>query len=139
MAKTTSLYLPKAANNQSLILTSADTTTKTLCFTAGADDSDVKAIIVASNDTAAINLALYVTRGGTDYLLGVVNVPVSSGTTGALPSIDLLNSVLLPGLPIDNVGKSYLPLKNGDTLKAAVLVTMTAAKSCYISVFGQDY
>lgn len=139
MAKSTSLFLPKGANNQSVTLTNADTTTPKLCFTAAADDSDVKAIIVVSNDTAAINLLLYVTRGGTDYLLGTINIPVNSGATGALPSIDILSSILIPGLPVDNVGKQYLPLKTGDTLKVGCLVTMTASKTCWVSVFGQDY
>jgi hypothetical protein len=139
MAKSTSLFLPKDIHNQSVVMTSADTTTPKLCFTAGADDSDVKAIMVTSNDTAAVNLLLYVTRGGTDYLIGTANIPIASGTNGVAPGIDLLSASVMAGLPLDNVGKRYLPLKTGDTLKVGCLVTMTAAKSCWVSVFGQDY
>jgi hypothetical protein len=52
MAKSTSLFLPKNANNQSITLTSADTSVAKLCFTAGADDSNVKAILATTNDTS---------------------------------------------------------------------------------------
>lgn len=139
MAKQNSLFLPAGANNQSVTITSADTTVAKLCFTAASNDSDVKSIIVTSNDTAAINLALYVTRSAVDYWLGTVNIPISSGTTGSVVSVDLINVTSIPGLPLDNVGKAYLPLKTGDTLKVGPIVTMTAAKTCYVSVFGQDY
>jgi hypothetical protein len=139
MAKTASLFLPVAANNQSVTLTNADTTVQKLCFTAGGNDSNVKAIIATTDDTAAINLKLYLTRGGTDYLIGTINVPLASGTNGSAPTIDLLSASAFPGLPLDNVGKRYLPMKTGDTLKIGCLVTMTAAKTCWVSVLGEDY
>jgi len=120
-------------------LTSADTTVAKLCFTAGADDSDVKAIIATSDDTAAINLKIYITRGGTDYLIGTVNIPIAAGTNGTTPAVDVLNSTAFAGLPLDSVGKRYIPMKTGDTLKIGALATMTAAKTCTVSVFGQDY
>jgi hypothetical protein len=110
-----------------------------LCFTAGSNDSDVKAILVTSNDTAAINLSLYITRGGVDYLLGCVNIPIAAGTNGTVPGIDLLAAAGMAGLPLDTVGKRYIPMKTGDTLKVGPIVTMTAAKTCTVSVFAQDY
>jgi hypothetical protein len=139
MAKSTSLFLPKGANNQSVTILPADTTVAKLVFTAGADDSDVKAIVATSNDTAAVNLAVYVTRSAVDYLLGTVNVPLGAGTDGTKPSVDVLAALGIPGLPLDDALKPYLPLKTGDTLKIGALVTITAAKTVWISVFGQDY
>jgi hypothetical protein len=139
MAKSTSLFLPKGANNQSVTLTNADTTVAKLCFTAGADDSNVKSIMVCSDDTAAINLKIYLTRGGVDYLIGTVNIPTLSGTNGVAPAVDALNAVALPGLPLDSVGKRYIPMKTGDTLKVGALVTMTSGKTCTVSVVGEDY
>lgn len=139
MAKQASLYLPKGANNQSIALTSADTTVATLCFTAGADDSDVKAIIVTTNDTTLINLQLFIVRSAVNYLLGTIRIAVLSGTDGASVGVDLLNSVGMTGLPLDAVGKRYIPMKTGDTLKVACVATMTAAKTCWVSVLGQDY
>ena len=139
MAKQSALFLPAGANNQSVLLTSADTTVAKLCFTAGTNDSDVKSIIATTTDSAAVNLTFWVTRGGTDYLLGTVNIPITAGDTGAIPSVDILGAGLIPGLPLDSTGKPYLPLKTGDTLKVGCLVTMTAAKTTYVSIFGQDY
>jgi hypothetical protein len=139
MAKTTSLYLPKGANNQSVTLTNADTTVAKLCFTAGADDSNIKGIMVCSDDTAAINLKIYLTRSSVDYLIGTVNIPTLSGTNGVAPAVDALNAVALPGLPLDSVGKRYIPMKTGDTLKVGALVTMTSGKTCTVSVVGEDY
>jgi hypothetical protein len=139
MAKTTSLYLPKTANTNSVTFTSADTTTLKTLFTAGADDSDLKAILACTDDTAAINLKVYVNRGGTDYLIGTVNVPLASGSNGSAPGVDILNSAAFAGLPMDSVGKRYIPLKTGDVVKVACLATMTAAKTLYVSAFGQDY
>jgi hypothetical protein len=101
MAKSTSLFLPKNANNQSITLTSADTSVAKLCFTAGADDSNVKAILATTNDTATINLAIYLTRGAVDYLIGTVNVPVASGTNGSAGTVDLLSASAFPGLPLE--------------------------------------
>jgi hypothetical protein len=139
MAKQEALYLGANVNTGSFQLTSAHTTATQAVFTAGSNDSDVKGILVSSNDTAAINLQLYIARGGTDYLIGTVNIPISAGVGGTVPAVDLLNSAFLPGLPVDNVGKRYIPLKTGDVLKVAATVTMTAAKTCTINVFGYDY
>jgi hypothetical protein len=139
MAKQTSLYLPAGYNNQAVTITSADTTVQKLCFTAGTNDSDVKSITATSNDTAAINLQLFVTRGGTDYLLATINIPTLSGTNGTAVSIDILNATSIPSLPLDSAGKRYLPLKTGDTLKVGPIATMTAAKTCTVTVLGQDY
>lgn len=139
MSKQASLFLPLAANNQSVTLLPADTTTPKVCFTAAATDSDVKAIIATSNDTAAINLQLWICRGGVDYLLGTINVPIGAGNSSGVPAIDLLNAVNIAGLPLDYIGKRYIPMKTGDTLKVGCLVTITTAKTCYVSVLGQDY
>lgn len=142
MAKQTSLFLPTGHNNLSITLTSADTTVAKLCFTAGSNDSDVKAIIVTSNDTVAVNLKVYITRSAVDYLLGTVPIPTLSGTDGATAAVDLLDlnsTTSILGLPLDNVGKPYIPMKTGDTLKIGCLATMTAAKTCTASVFGEDY
>jgi len=139
MAKQFSLFLPKGANNSSITLQNADGTGLKLLFTAGADDSDVDSIIVTSNDTAARILVLYVTRGGVDYIIGTITVGAGAGTDGFNFSLDLLNPINFQGLPINNIGKPYLRLKSGDTVKVAVTTAVTAAKTIYLSAFGQDY
>lgn len=141
MAKAESLYLPKGANTNSVKIVPADTTTAKTLFTAGADDSDVLSIIVASDDTAAVNLELAVKRSSVAYVLTTLNIPIAAGTSsgGTVASVDLLNSTIMPGLPVNSAGKRYLPLKTGDTLEVRALVTVTAAKTVHVSAFGQDY
>lgn len=139
MAKGTSLFLPKNVNNLSMTLTISDTTTPKLVFTAGSDDSDVKALIASTNDTAAVNLQVYLTRSAVNYLLGTINVPIASGTNGTAPAVDLLNASGMAGLPLDAVGKRYIPMKTGDTLLVGCLATMTTAKTTWVSALGQDY
>jgi hypothetical protein len=144
MAKQSSLFLPRSANNSSITLVNADGTTPKLLFTAGADDTDVDAIIVTSNDTSSQKIVLYITRSAVDYLLSTVNVPNGAGTDAFNPSVDLLAIVPvasggLTSLTLNNMGKQYLRLKSGDTLKVATTVAITAAKTVWISAFGQDY
>jgi hypothetical protein len=139
MAKSTSLYLPKGANNLSVTFTSADTTAAKLAFTAGADDSNIKAILACTDDSAAINLKVFITRSSVDYLLGTIRIAALSGTDGAAPGIDLLNASGMAGLPLDSVGKRYIPMKTGDTLRLSCLATMTAAKTLWVSTLGEDY
>lgn len=139
MAKQNSLFLPVGYNNNAVSFTSADTTTLKTVFTASANDSDVKALLAASTDSAAINLQIYISRGGTDYQIGCVNIPANSGTNGVANAVDLLNGTNIPGLLVDSAGKLYLALKTGDTLRVACLATMTAAKTLWVTAIGQDY
>jgi hypothetical protein len=140
MAKSTSLMFPQNVNNQSVTILPADTTTPKVCFTAHAtNDSNVKSMIATSNDTAAMNIAIYICRSAVDYLLACINVPTLSGTNGTAPAIDLLNAAGMPALPLDPVGKRYIPMEAGDTLKVGVLVAVTTAKTVTVNVLGEDF
>lgn len=139
MAKQSSLFLPALVNSKAVQILPADTTSLKTLFTAGLNDSDVKAITVTSDDTSVRVVKLYITRSGTDYQLGAVSIPAASGNDGSAPAVDLINSTILPGLPIDSAGKRYLSLSYGDVLKVATTTTVTAAKTVTVSAFGQDY
>lgn len=139
MAKQTKLYLPTGINNGSVKFTSADGTTAKTLFTAGTNDSNVKSIVVHSDDTTARNIVLNRVNTGITYPIGTVNIPITAGATGSIASVDLINSTLIPGLPLDSTGKPYLPLKTGDTLTVAPLVAVTAAKTITITSFGEDF
>lgn len=146
MPKSTDLVLTQNQNNQSVTLTDADTTVAKLCFTAEPTyGSNVKAIIATSTDAVAIMLKVYICRGGNDYLLGTVQIPTANGTNGSDDSVDILNTNLntgsgtIAGLPVDNVGKTYISMEAGDTLKVGCLTTMTAAETCTVNIFGEDF
>lgn len=142
MAKSTNLYLSQNINNQSIKLTDADTTVTKLAFTAEATNgSHIIAGIATSDDTATVNLKIYIVRSAVEYLLGVVPVLPGAGIDGSTTTCDLFQvggTPIILGLPLSNVGLFYLPLKAGDTIKIGCLATMTAAKTCTVNLFGED-
>jgi hypothetical protein len=117
----------------------ADTTTLKTLFTAGTNDSVVKAINVQSTDTAARVVNLYVNDGTTDFLIGAVNVPLNSGNTGAVAAIDMLGGTLLPSLPYDSNGKRILPMPAGYVLKVSSQTTVTSAREITVVCMAEDY
>jgi hypothetical protein len=139
MAKQTSLFLHTGANCDGTTFTSADTTALKDIFTAGANDSDVKALSICSDDTATVNMQLWYFDGATAFLIGTVRAVTLSGTDGAANAVDLLNSTALPFLPVDDAGKRYIPVKTGHKIQASCKATMTAAKTVWIVALGYDY
>jgi hypothetical protein len=139
MAKSTNLNFTQNLKLSGVKILPADTTTLKTLFTAGTDDSVVKSINVQSTDTAARVVNLYVNDGTTDFLIGSVNVPLSSGNTGTAATIDLLGGTLMPSLPYDANGKRILPLPAGDSLKVSSKTTITAATEITFVCMAEDY
>ena len=116
----------------------ADTTAAKTIVTAGANGSKVTGLSASSNDAARI-VVLNLVRSAVSYILTTVTVAANSGTDGTTASVNLINTTILPSLPIDNDGQPYLLLKSGDTLTAAVTVAVTAAKTISIAAIGADF
>ena len=109
-------------------------------YTAGADGGRVLSLMASTDDTVTINVFLYIYRGSTVIPIGMVNIPLSSGNTNAARfPVDFLNGANLPGLPIDNTGRQYIPLIASDVLKATTLANLTAAKSARVAAHCADY
>lgn len=128
MANTSPIF-EVAANNVGTQFTITDTTAKKTVFTAGASGARIDAIICCTNDTAAVNMACYLTIGGTDYYIGNINLPAGSGYTTVaivqgMPLIALLGYIFLPASAV---------------LKMNCVATMTTAKTTDITVQGGDY
>ena len=139
MAKSTNLNFTQEINVLGKRLTSTDTTGFVTLYTATTDDAVVKSITATTTDTAAVNLKIAINDGTTDFLLGTVRVALASGTDGAVSSVDILGSGLLPGLPRDLNNRTILPLKNGYILKVGCLATMTAAKQTDVIAVVEEY
>ncbi len=122
---------PKTTSNTWVNADSADT--KKTVVTAGSNGSKVTALIATSSDTSDRLAQVWITRSATSYLLATVNVPDLSGFGAADPTVNLLNSTSLPGLPVDNDGQSYLFLESGDTLQVSFTTQVTAAKTVYVT------
>jgi hypothetical protein len=109
--------------------------------TAGTYGTRIISLIASTDDTVTVNVFLYILRGGSTVVpIGLINVPLSAGSTNAARFVtDFLNGTNIPGLPIDNTGRQYIPLIAGDVLRATTLANLTAGRSCWITAFAQDF
>jgi hypothetical protein len=139
MPKSTDLNFTQNIKLSGAKILPADTTSLVTLFTAGANDTTVKAINVQSTDTVARVLQLWVNDGTTDFLLGAVTIPLNSGNTGAVAAIDLLGGTLLPSLPYDANGKRILPLPAGYILKVNSQVTVSATREITVVCMAEDF
>lgn len=108
-------------------------------YTAGSKGGRVMSLNITTNDTAIVNVMLWILNGATVRPLGVVNIPASSGNLQNILDVNGLDPSVLKGLPRDQFGNPYIPLQNGEVLRAGALANLTAAKSCYIVATGMDY
>ena len=154
MAKTSTNPFTKTVQSPAISLVNASSFTATnpgtaptntiLFFTAGTEGSILKSIIASTDATAAAQtIALWISTDGgtTKYLLGVINVPLSSGYTGAVVNVDVLgaNSMLV-GLTVDQAGRNVLPLAAGARLYISCLVTAVAAsKTLWVTGVAEDF
>jgi len=117
-------------------------TNGTTIETAGTYGTRIISLTATSNDTVSRDVFVYILRGGSTVIpLGLVTVAASSGNvTGASRfAVDFLNGTNIPGLPLDNTGRQYIPLLGGDVLRATTLTALTAGASIFIQASGLDY
>ena len=117
----------------------ADVSNLVVLWTPPALGSKITALGVSSTDTAARDIALYITKSAVDYLLFTVAIPVTAGFTNAIPAVDLLASAMGPWVRTDADGAKYLMLESGAVLKAKALTTVTAAKALQFFMQGGDF
>jgi hypothetical protein len=108
---------------------------------AGTYGSRVISLTATTNDTVTINVFLYILRDTSTVVpIGLVNIPLSSGNTNAARfAVDFLNGTNIPGLPLDNTGRQYIPLLAGDVLRATTLANLSGGTSCFIQAMSLDY
>ncbi len=136
MAVTATPAMPQAANNKCTILQNSDSTNKVTIFTAGANGSRLDTLSVASTDTSAINLNLWLTDGTTEILLDCVPIPAGYGTNAVNRAYDVLS--VLSAAKADGDGIRQMWLKSGCILKAAASAAITSAKFAYVYCEGAD-
>jgi hypothetical protein len=138
MPTSTPIY-PQTINTPVAQILPADTTTLKTLYTGGANGSRLEHLSCTSTDTAARDLAFYLTVSGVDYLLATLNVPINAGNTNAIYPVDIFTHPAFSWLPIDANGNRYMYIASGAVLKVKALVTITAAKAIQFNVFGGDY
>jgi hypothetical protein len=115
----------------------ADGTNIKTCYTAGADDSNIKAIIVTSTDTAPEDIQFYLSDGTSNFVLRRVTIPANSGNSTSVLPVDVLSSI--PGLPFDAQGNRILQLRRGFQLRANLVSAATSGTQINVIVIGEDY
>ena len=122
------------------IVTLGSNTNGATAYTAGTKGGRVMSLTAVTDDTATVNVFVWILRGSTVIPIGLVNVPLSSGNTNAARfNVDFLNGANIVGLPVDNAGRQYLPLMPNDVLRVGSALGLTAAKTCWVQASGNDY
>jgi hypothetical protein len=151
MAKTNTLPVTQTIQNWAQTIVNATSftaanpgtapTNTILLGTAGADGSVVKAILIASSDTASASVQFWLSTDGgtTKYLLTTVVVAALSGFA-TLTNIDVLANTIMAGLPIDSAGRPVLELAASTKIYICVITAaVTASKNVYVTAQVEDY
>jgi hypothetical protein len=139
LAVTATPIFPQAIRNAVLTLTNSSGETITTLYTAGSNGSKIENLLVTSTDTSARDVSLYFVISSTDYLVGTVSIPATSGSADSVPTVNLLASANLPGFSRDANGNPYLYLGSTTTLAVGALTTITSGKQIQFIAQGGDY
>jgi hypothetical protein len=103
------------------------------------NDQRVSGIFVASDDTSAQDLTLYLEdASATLFPIGVVEIPAGSGTDGTNPIVDLMEAFDEFFKELDNADNRFFNILANCSLKA-VMDAVTADKTFTIAVVGSKY
>lgn len=120
--------------------TASTTVTALVALVVGDVNGDkVESLTITSTDTAAQALVLMLVTASDSFCLGVVNIPLTSGTVTAVAPIDVLRSPVFAGLPFDANGNKYIYVPSGATLYLGTLTAVTAAKSIVAVASGGQF
>lgn len=140
MAKTYTAPFTQNINQGFATIQPADTTTMKTVFTAGAEGSKIVSLSATNDDSAAAYvLEIYKNNGSVDIFVGAVNIPLNSGKSGSIPSVDLKNATIFPHLPYDASGNKIMLLQAGHTLKVKSQTTVNSGKTVTIIATGEDF
>ena len=130
MAANTAPIFVATANLVEVTFVNADGTTPKDLIAGATDGTKVFATNCTSDDTATVNMQVFMHDGPTAYLLGTVAVVTLSGTDGTNVAVNLLDAVQIPTLDAD--GELFIP--TGYKIQVAPLAAVTAAKT--VTVIG---
>lgn len=104
-------------------------------------DRRIDSLTVATDDTAAPLLMLWLSDGTNDKMLTNIPVAVAAGQAalGAMPPCNVLGHTNMSGITqSDSAGNKFMIIPRGCTLRAT-FTTMTAAKKAWIQVRGWKF
>jgi hypothetical protein len=135
MAANTSPIFVRQANLGEVTFVNADGTTPKDLVVAGADGTKVIRINAVSDDTATVNMQVFIHDGSAAYLLGTAAVATLAGTNGTTASKNLLDPALVWG--VDRDGELLIPA--GYKVQVAPKAAVTAGKTVTVIGLAGDY
>src|SRR6266496_2635896 len=99
-------------------------TTKVTLYSPGTNGGILAGIECTSTDTATRLVQIFLTVGGTDYLVTTVNLPALSGNDGAAKALNLLTQTHVPAIGDD----WSWTLPSTAVVKLATTTTVTSGK-----------
>jgi hypothetical protein len=126
---------PDVIQSHVISVSDVDGTTLKTLVTAGTNGTRIDTISATSTDTVDAVLSLYHSDGTTDFLIGSVSIPASSGVDGTIVSVSVLNDTDLPFLRSDLA--HYLA--NGHSLKVGVSTALSASTKIDLVAICGDY
>lgn len=138
MPKTNTCPFTQNINPQAPVsFVASDAQSAKTVFTAGADDSVIKAILITSTASAARDIQFYISPdGSTNFELRRVSIPANSGNSGTVAPFDALTT---SGLPLDENGNRVLRLRRGFQLRANAPTALSGNEKINIIVLGEDF
>jgi len=86
------------------------TSVPTSVISAQVNGCKIEQILVSNSDTVAHDVNIYINAGSTNYQIGTISIPLSSGILNGIPAVSLFKAV-------NSTGSTLLPLSldaNGD-------------------------
>jgi hypothetical protein len=140
MSKNTDVFFEKTPIHKGVTFVNADgatnisgANTKEIISDPGADDGVIRMISASTDDSASNDIIFFAYDGVTKYPIGLVNLPLGSGTSTGTKAINCLNSIEMPHFRTDKDGNKYMVLKSGYSIYAGMRAAVTAAKT--VSIF----
>lgn len=131
MAANTDPIFGAVAHSGGAQFVNADGTTKKTLFAAGTNGSRIDSISACSNDSAVVELGVYLNDGSADHYLGNIHLAIGAGYT-TVAKADGITALMPTALP-------YLDLPTGWSIKVAPAGAVTTAKVVDIIAIGKDY
>lgn len=138
MPKTNTCPFTQNINPQAPVsFVAADAQTVKTVFTAGVDDSVIKAILITSTASVPQDIQFYISPDGTtNFELRRVSVPANAGNSGTIAPFDALTT---PALPLDENGNGVLRLRRNFQLRANAFTALSGSEKINIIVLGEDF
>ena len=122
-------------------ITELSDTTETVVFAGDATESTrVDVLAVSTDDTADKDLVILLHDGTASKKAATVKIPLTSGMTNAIASVNVLGSAMLAAhVQADAAGNTYLNLPPGWSIRASEAAAPTAGKKMWVFARGGKY